>query len=79
MKPWQKGFELDDLVSLEDKWSEYNKHSLSPFSQMKKNSLATYLDKKMLVMEDDYSYVTGIVNSPSKINMILLKFKLLLD
>ena len=69
MKPWQKGFELDYLVSLEDKWSEYNKHSLSPFSQMKKNSLATYLDKKMLVMEDDYSYVTGIVNSPSKINM----------
>ena len=69
MKPWQKGFELDYLVSLEEKWEGYNEHSLSPFSQMKKNSLATYLDKKMLVIEDDYSYVTGIVNSPSKINM----------
>ena len=69
MKPWQKGYELEYLRGLEERWDGYNKHSLSPFSQMKKNSLANYLDKDMVVMEDNYSYITNIVNTPSKINM----------
>jgi len=69
MKPWQKGYELDYLKGLEENWKEYNIHSLSPFSEMKKNRIANYLDKDMLVIEEDYSYVTNIVTSPSKINM----------
>ena len=28
MKPWQKGYELEYLRGLEERWDGYNKHSL---------------------------------------------------
>ena len=82
MKPWQKGYELEYLRGLEERWDGYNKHSLSPFSQMKKNSLANYLDKDMVVMEDNYSYIIKdnlsndiIIIDPAESELILEKIK----
>ena len=41
MKPWQKGIELDTLLEMEKIWSTYNDTVLSPFLEMKKNSIAS--------------------------------------
>ena len=67
MKPWQKGYELEYLKELEEKWDRYNEHSLSPFSEMRKDKIASYLEKKTLVVENDYAYVTGVVTTPSRL------------
>jgi len=48
MKKWQHGYELDYLLELENYWSDYNKHSFSPFSAMKKNVIATGLHSNTL-------------------------------
>jgi hypothetical protein len=36
MKKWQRGYELELLLGFEDKFSEYNELSCSPFSEMNK-------------------------------------------
>jgi hypothetical protein len=48
MKPWQHGYEIDYLNSIVDFYSHYNSYSLSPFSKMKKNTVAELLHKKTL-------------------------------
>ena len=47
-KPWQHGYELDYLLGLEECYSEYNKYSYSPFSAMKKNTIASGLHSNTL-------------------------------
>jgi hypothetical protein len=46
MKDWQHGHELEYLLDLEKFYSDYNRHSFSPFSSMKKNTIATGLHNK---------------------------------
>ena len=48
MKPWQHGYEIDYLNSIVDFYSHYNSYSLSPFSKMKKNTVAELMHKKTL-------------------------------
>ena len=43
MKDWQKGYLLEYLLELEDFYSRHNTHSCSPFSAMKKNTIASGL------------------------------------
>ena len=43
MKKWQHGYELDYLLELEGHYSYYNKFSCSPFSSVKKNTIAAGL------------------------------------
>ena len=49
IKEWQKGFDLDQLISVTDKFKTFNKYSCSPFSEMKKNDIALCLHEKTLV------------------------------
>jgi hypothetical protein len=44
MKEWQKGFDLDYLKGIASKFEKYNSHTLSPFTQVKKNNIASMLD-----------------------------------
>ena len=46
MKEWQHGHELDFLLDLEGFYSRYNEYSFSPFSAMKKNTIASGLHNK---------------------------------
>ena len=48
MKKWQHGYELDYLLNLEEYYSNYNKYSCSPFSAMKKNTIASGLHNNTL-------------------------------
>ena len=74
MKDWQKGYLLEYLLELEDFYSRYNTHSCSPFSAMKKNTIASGLygntlkiyehDEKRIVMVD-----TKIARTRSAITM----------
>jgi hypothetical protein len=43
MKKWQHGYELDYLLGVEEYYSDYNSYSCSPFSAMKKNTIASGL------------------------------------
>jgi len=47
-KNWQYNYELDYLLELEKYWADYNKHSYSPFSAMKKNVIASGLHNSTL-------------------------------
>lgn len=49
MKPWQHGYEVDYLKSIEAKYEEYNKYTLSPFAKYKKNNIAESLHKGTLI------------------------------
>jgi hypothetical protein len=44
-KPWQKNIPIDTLKSYEKIYEAYNSYSDSPFSQIKKNTIADALDK----------------------------------
>lgn len=57
MKDWQQGYELDYLKSVEALYSDYNKFSLSPFAEYKKNNIAADLHEGKLILEDEGSYV----------------------
>ena len=69
MKTWQKGIELEKLLELEKMWIGYNEKTLSPFLQMKKNSIASVIDAKMYDYTEDYAIYTKIYKVKSKIKM----------
>ena len=69
MKDWQKGIELDSLLEMEKIWSSYNDKVLSPFLEMKKNSIASALDKGLYEHTDDYAVFSNVFKSRSKIKM----------
>jgi hypothetical protein len=48
MKNWQHGYELDYLLELEKYYSRYNGYSCSPFSAVKKNTIASGLHENTL-------------------------------
>ena len=52
MKDWQHGHELEKLLEIESFYSEYNKHSFSPFSAMKKNTIASGLHNNTFKVYD---------------------------
>jgi hypothetical protein len=57
MKPWQRGYALDELLALEARYTDYNAHTQSPFSMMKKNRIADRLHDETLQVGDTWSYV----------------------
>ena len=69
MKSWQKGIELDTLLEMEKIWSSYNDRALSPFLEMKKNSIASAIDKGLYEHTDDYAIFSNVFKSKSKIKM----------
>ena len=48
MKKWQHGYELEYLLDIEGDYTNYNKFSCSPFSSVKKNTIAAGLHEKTL-------------------------------
>ena len=53
-KPWQKGYDLAYLLSVEATYARlYNHRSQSPFTVVKKNSVADLLSKGSLHLSDD--------------------------
>ena len=47
MKPWQKGFSLEELDALLPNFEAYNRFSLSPFNSVKRPDVANYLFKEV--------------------------------
>ena len=50
MKDWQKGYEIEYLKKIKEEFLDYNNFSLSPFSEMKPNTIAETLEKGHLKM-----------------------------
>lgn len=48
MKPWQYGYSMDYLVNIQDRYKEYNKYTIGPFLEVKKNKIAQSLHEKKL-------------------------------
>lgn len=69
MKPWQHGYELDYLKSLEKEYEDYNKYTLSPFAKFKKNNIAESLHKGTLVLLGDAMLDVSIGKASSNITM----------
>lgn len=69
MKPWQHGYELDYLVSLQEQYRKYNSYTDSPFAQFKKNNIAEALHTKSLMMFDDSMMKVDLAKVRSKITM----------
>ncbi len=70
MKDWQFGYDIDYLKSIENKYKEYNSYSLSPFSVMKKNTVAKLLnDKSLIILNDDTLINISKSKVKSNINM----------
>ena len=49
MKPWQKGIDLNTLLAHTKRFENYNRFSVSPFSEMKKNDIAEHLSNGTVV------------------------------
>jgi len=69
MKPWQHGYDLDYLKSLEAQYEEYNKYTLSPFAKFKKNNIAESLKKGNLVLMQDAMLETATSKAASNITL----------
>lgn len=73
MKDWQKGYDIDYLKNIFEYYKEYNKYSVSPFSEMKKNDIALHLhDKSLKIVKENENikccYVLNNVKVKSNIN-----------
>lgn len=69
MKDWQHGYELEYLKEIESRYSLYNHHSCSPFSEMKKNTIAKDLHEGNLFIEEYGMYVEKTAKVESAIKM----------
>ena len=69
MKDWQRGFELQYLKNLEQKYVDYNAYTLSPFAKYKKNNIAESLHKGTFVNLGDAMMEVSISKSASDITM----------
>jgi hypothetical protein len=68
MKPWQQGFQLDYLKSLENKYNEdYNHYTENPFKQYKKHFIAKDLVEKNLIIGSNFMCTMKKVKVPSSI------------
>jgi hypothetical protein len=45
-KPWQHGYDMEYLVSLQEQYENYNTYADGPFAEVKKNVIAALLHKK---------------------------------
>lgn len=70
MKEWQKGFDLDYLKGLASKFEKYNSHTLGPFTQVKKNNIASMLDDGTLhILSEDTMIEISVSKTSSPITM----------
>ena len=63
MKPWQKGYELEYLKEVTNKFSDFNEYSCSPFSEMSKDSVASALEKGHIEFLDHDAVVESQITS----------------
>ena len=55
MKAWQKGYHLEYLEEIVDRFADFNHFSCSPFSEMSKNKVAESLEKGHIEILNDGS------------------------
>lgn len=68
MKAWQHGYDLDYLKGLEeDYFRHHNAMALSPFTKVKKNTIADLLRKDELVIKDGFAFAKHQIKSKSVI------------
>ena len=77
MKDWQKGIELDKLLTLEKTWERYNERCLSPFLEMKKNKIANAIDLDEYQFGHEWAIQSRVLKAKSKINMYTAVFFIL--
>lgn len=69
MKPWQCGFDLDYLLSIEAKYGDYNARALGPFAAFKKHLIADRLRRNELHLGKGWAYVLTHAKVASKMTM----------
>ena len=69
MKDWQKGIELEKLLTLEKTWEGYNERCLSPFLEMKKNKIANAIYLDQYQFGHQWAIQSRVQKAKSKINM----------
>ena len=64
IKKWQKGYHIEYLEEIVDRFSGYNELSCSPFSEMSKNTAAESLEKGHIeVLSGSSGYTQAIIES----------------
>lgn len=70
MKDWQHGYEIDFLKEIERRYTHYNSFTYSPFTQVKKNTIAECLHKGTLhILWEDSILDIAHVKSKGNITM----------
>jgi hypothetical protein len=68
-KDWQHGYDIEYLKDIEKLYENYNKYSLSPFSEYKKNNIAEDLHLGRIVFEGEGSYTYRLTKVRKPITM----------
>ena len=64
MKAWQKGYHLEYLEEIVERFEGYNELSCSPFSEMSKNTAAESLEKGHIeILSGSSGYTHSIIES----------------
>ena len=61
-KTWQCGYDLDYLLEVESFYEHCNKHSLSPFSELKKHKIAAALKNQEQKIYEQHGVVFAMLN-----------------
>lgn len=69
MKPWQNGYDIEYLKELASNFSGYNRYALSPFAQVKKNTIAEALKKGTFIALGDAWMDVAVSKTTSNITM----------
>lgn len=69
MKDWQKGYELEYLLEIENTYKKYNAKCISPFLEMKKNRVAERLSEGNLVLGEGFKCVCKKSNTKQGIKI----------
>lgn len=69
MKPWQNGYELDELKRISKIWEPHRSKCITPFGDMRQRMIAGLLGQDQLVIEDGCSYVKKFAKTDQAIKI----------
>lgn len=69
MKPWQHGYEIDYLKGIESDFKAHNEQMISPFLEMKKNKIASYLKDQSMVLKEGFRFAQKEIKRDSQIKV----------
>ena len=65
MKPWQRGYSVEHLLSILPKFDSWNHYISGPFKEVKKNNLPIWLEENQI---KEFKNLVTYVSSVSKKN-----------